>query len=829
MVSIERPWVMALCACTLLLVAGRLDAAAVQDEFGADTVFAPGRGFYPDFFQLVLTAPTTGAEILYTLDGHVPDASAGQYYVEPINISRSTVVRARARDDGFESGYVRTHSYLFLADIIRQPARPRGFPGKWGSQAADYAMDPNVVDDPRYRGRMTDSLLSLPTVSLVTDPDHLFDAGSGIYANPRKEGVDWERPVSVEWIDPDGGLGFQIDAGVRIQGNFYRNLKYSRKKSFRVLFKGDYGASKLRFPLFDAEGATDRFDTLVLRAGANDAYTDRGNWDMTQAQYIIDEFAHRSQLAMGRPASHGRFVHGTLNKLYWGLYHLLERPDASFCAAYFGGAKENWDVLNTGSATGDSTLDTWTQLIDTCQAGLATLDAYESLRGHAPDGRPDPQGPALLDVPNYIDYMLLNFWIGNKDWPNKNWYAGCLRGSERSGFKFFTWDAEITLVSQWSDRNTDAIAACEYAGVAIPFHELRENPEFRLLFGDHVQRHLFNGGALSVTAVTERYRDLANTIELAVIAETARWGDQGGSLYTLDDHWIPQRDRVLKDYMPLRTEVMVGQLCDHGLYPSVAAPEFTRQGGVFEDGFHLAMTASDPIYYSLDGTDPRAYGTGVPVGIAYTEPLPLVWAVQIKSRARGSDGSWSALNEAVFTPEVLSPLRVTEMMYHPRTPTGLEIESGLRASDFEFMEFQNTGTATIGLAGMAVVDGIAFDFTQGQVKALAPGETVLIVKNLAAFKLRYPGWEHMKIAGAFQTYYYQDVKTLSDAGERIRIEDGLGRGVMAFEYQDSWYPSTDGAGFSLTFVDPAGPMDRWNQRAGWAPSGHVDGTPGNVP
>ena len=77
-----------------------------------------------------------------------------------------------------------------------------------------------------------------------------FDASRGIYANPPREGVAWERPVSAELLYPGGKEGFQTNCGLRIQGgSSTRNWKVI-KLSMRLLFKGDYGPTKLRFPLF---------------------------------------------------------------------------------------------------------------------------------------------------------------------------------------------------------------------------------------------------------------------------------------------------------------------------------------------------------------------------------------------------------------------------------------------------------------------------------------------------------------------------------------------------------------------------------------------------
>ena len=101
----------------------------------------------------------------------------------------------------------------------------------------------------------------------TTDLANLFDPNSGIYANAYQQGEDWERPASVELINPDGSQGFQIDAGLRIRGGYSRSGD-NPKHAFRLFFRGEYGASSLDFPLFGAEGA-DSFQKV-------EAYDDKG-------------------------------------------------------------------------------------------------------------------------------------------------------------------------------------------------------------------------------------------------------------------------------------------------------------------------------------------------------------------------------------------------------------------------------------------------------------------------------------------------------------------------------------------------------------------------
>ena len=86
------------------------------------------------------------------------------------------------------------------------------------------------------------------------------------------------------------------------------------------------------------------FDTIILRSNAQDAWVyDSG--DNRQGQFIRDQWARETQLAMGQPAAHGTWAHLYINGLYWGLYNPTERPDGDFSAAYLGGEKTDYDIV----------------------------------------------------------------------------------------------------------------------------------------------------------------------------------------------------------------------------------------------------------------------------------------------------------------------------------------------------------------------------------------------------------------------------------------------------------------------------------------------------
>ena len=164
----------------------------------------------PEYNGVFVISGVTANTFDYTVTGTPATPATGSItaqanyytYTGPITIDRTTTVRAAAFKTAYAATDVDTQTYVFLDDILVQPAVPPGLPATWNGTLADYQMDPDIVNDPAYRDTLEAALLSLPTMSIVTDQANLFDPALGIYANPLAEG--WERPVSLEYFDPAG-------------------------------------------------------------------------------------------------------------------------------------------------------------------------------------------------------------------------------------------------------------------------------------------------------------------------------------------------------------------------------------------------------------------------------------------------------------------------------------------------------------------------------------------------------------------------------------------------------------------------------------------------
>jgi len=653
----------------------------------AELEFSFERGFYDEPITVTITTTTPETTIYYSLDGDDPGrvlarGFSGKLYREPLTIDETSCLKAVARRDGWKPTAVVTQTYLFLGDVVTQslggqkpgvdwPAPVVGGGGFFGggAQSIDYGMDGDVIFDPRYEDLIDDALLAIPTISLVTHLDNLFDPSKGIYVNALQDGRAWERPVSVELIHPDGAEGFQINAGLRIRGGYGR-MGNNPKHAFRLFFRSEYGAARLRYPLFEDEGV-DAFEKVDLRTAQNYAWSFKGSGGLDHGgknTMLRDVFSRDAQGAMGQPYTRSRYYHLYLNGHYWGLYQTQERSEARYAASYLGGDSDDYDVVKVDAGPGrpytmeatDGDVDAFYRLWQAAREGFASDGAYYRVQGLNPDGSPNPDYERLLDVDNLIDYMLCTFYAGDIDAPVSNFLGNivpnnyyCLYNRVNpDGFKFFRHDAEHTLFELYENRTGPYPAGqqAEYFNPQWLHQRLVSHPEYRMRFADRAYEHFFNDGTLTPDAATSLLWGRKETIDLAIIAESARWGDaKVAQPRTKDDDWLVQVDYLVNDYFPFRTDIVVGQLKTKGWYPKVEAPTFNQHGGAVDDGFALVMSApAGAIYYTLDGSDPRLPGGDRDAAaLACSGPVVLTQTTRVRARALDV-GIWSAAHDVTF-------------------------------------------------------------------------------------------------------------------------------------------------------------------------------------
>jgi|GEM_PF-1345337 len=878
----------------LVILSMILPPGVAQAEAAAVVLFPPTfskqRSLITDGlpFQLALSTLVAGGTIRYTTDGTTPTNNYGTVYSGPITIAATTAVRALVYA-GSDTSPVETHTYIFINTVRNQSNTPLpGWPSffaantdTYGPYPADYEMDPAIVNHANYTNKIEDMLRSIPTISLVTDLPNLFDPNSGIYYNPNEKNGDpgsrpdplangWERPVSIEWINPDGTVGFGQMGGARMHGQASRRPKNTPKHTFRISFKKQYGAGKLDFALFDFGDPVAKFDQILLRNGGNRTWSYHDRDQRREADYANDEWSRRTWIQMGHLTARGNYVHLYINGLYWGLYIVTERLDEKMLQAYLGGLETDYDYIVSEEDLGDvpyasaGDMTAYNQLLaELGGTGDLTNQKYQA-------------AATLMDMENFADYLLHTHYIGKTDWPNHNYNAYRKRTGPDQRFKWMTWDDDsgFNKVNQLWYKPNDFL---NYPGSpGFMFQRLITNAEFRQLFADRIYKHVVaSDGVLTPANCAAVYTDLTNKIDQAVIGESARWGDYTRDVYARPDSvpdkarpaylysrdldpndpinylvqstppftitlldkksWVQVRTEKLNTYCPGRSNELVRQY----LLPSFTAPLTTTtgivtttfniqlyqntlipptylpiRGGAVPANYNLTIhnpnsSSVGDIYFTTDGTDPRAFGGGVGASATLGGDNAQTIITQVKNvKARVFDGvTWSPLMDYMFyPPQQFENLVINEIHYNPKTDIGID------GDDYEFIELYNKGATTLKLDNTSFTRGFSYHFPVGA--TIAPGEYLVLVSDPATFSSRYPG---IAVAGDLRG-------NLSNRGEAVEFRDAVGNLVELVDFNDlpPWPATADGQGPSLELSNPT-----WDNTlaANWKASNVLNGTP----
>jgi hypothetical protein len=766
-------------------------------DFAPEVSFSRSSGTFLSPFSLVLSTPDTNAVIRYTLNGS-PPTNTSPAYASPIYITNSVLVRARAFVPGLLPGPPRSETYLLL--------------------------DLNVVN----------FTSDLPLLVI-----HNF--GGGLFQ------ANQDKPASLTFFEPKNGVSSLTNspdlvtrAGLNLRGS--STVGYP-KASFSVEFWDEFNDDR-------------SLGVLGMPAESDWVLYAPNNFEPV---LIHNPFIHDLSRQIGRYSPRTRFVEVYLNTAggpvssanYNGIYVLLEKikrgpnrvdidalePEHTTVPKVTGGYMLKVDRLDPGDsgfyAGGQSMCYVYPKeaviKLPNRQAQKQYLQSYfDSFK--AVLNRPDWLDPirgyrAYVDVGSWIDHHILNILAFNVD---------ALR---LSGFFFKPregkigygplWDFDRSLGSTdgrdanprlWRSKVPDYGTDMFNADGIYPnpwFSQLFRDPDFWQAWIDRWQE--LRQDRFSLANLHGLVDDLVGQVRKAQPREQARWHvtPRGGSYQA--------EVKLMKDWLASRVDFIDTNF--------VAKPVFSTSGGPIQPGFTLTVTAgprSATVYYTIDGSDPRAAGGGVSQNaMVYTAPLTLTANARVVARGYNAQhrnltgpgnpplsSPWSGPTAATFV-VATPPLVVTELMYSPSRLTTSESSD---PDSLEYIELKNIGTEPLNLVGYSFTNGIEFTFTAtNAVTSLAPGATVLIVKNKAAFTSRYPGLKN--VAGEYRG-------SLDNNGERLYLEGPLKEPVLDFSYDNKWYPITDGFGFSLVIVNEKAPRDSWGQKSSWRPSSKVGGSPG---
>ena len=829
-------------------------------------VFSHDRGFYTESFKLSVFSENGNGTIYYTLNGSDPkhsdnvfnSASPAQILINPYSsegrgLTPGVVVRACVIHNN-DTSKVETHTYIFTGSVKYQSdVDPNIYGEFWPSESAqpareipdsfvvwasnDYQLyylgvDPGVVGQEKYKNVFTDALLSIPSLSLVTDPDNLFSINQGIYNNAAWHGIEWEREGSIELIDPDDNNEFQENTGIRIRGGVSRS-GYCVKHAFRLFFRKEYGDGRLNYPLFKDEGV-DKFDKIDLRCSQNNSW----HFNNSDADYIKDLFSREMQGAMGEVYSKSKYYHLFINGMYWGLYQTQERAEASFGASYYGGLREDYDVIKSSGPSYDQqphTLDVTDGNIDmTRDLWLIAKDGFDKdsnyykVLGKNTDGTVNPNYKVYVDEKNLIVYMLATYYAGDTDGPvilfdntrRINNFFGLINRENPTGFKFFRHDAEHAF----SSVNINILNVKPYIGDSLHefnplwlHNKLMENIDYKQKFSDLCYQFLFNDGPLTPAKNYERYDKWVDNIDLAIIGESAKWGNGK----TKDKNWIPVTNNFKNGFIQERTDIFIQQLIEKGWLFNLLPPVINRDNSYNEYGYvvqnNQTFKLTNPnnngdIYYTLNNTDPRrAGGTILDDAILYNnEEIEISETTVLTSRIKNGN-EWSAVKKKVFYTEKNNEknIVISEFNYHPVNQI-IGIDTFFSGT-LEFVEIKNISENDIDISGFQFNKGIKYVFPFTTV--LKSNSFIVICADTSNFRKFYNFSANGQYSG-----------NLNNSGEKLVLKNPLGDTICYVNYNKGgvWFEETNGMGFTMVYNGG----DTINSINSWQSSYTLNGTPG---
>ena len=350
-------------------------------------------GLHSNLSYVRVTIPE-GMTLRYTRDGTEPTEESLTSNTGLISVSGISTIRAKFFAPGYIPSSTVTHTYI-----------------------------------PKTRQ------FTLPIVSIVTDPDYLFDNMIGIYVTgkngitgngsgntPRNWNQDWARPANVEFISPESGETFLAqECDISIAGGWSRG--WAEKSLVLNAEKKFDGYNRFNYPFFTSKPNI-RLKHILLRNSGNDC-TSQGGTMMKDAtiQSLVANVVDVEYQAY-QPVIH------YLNGEYYGIINMRERNNKQYVYSNFGYDEEDIDLFEMHPVDG------YVQLCGT----KTTFTRLKTLSNNATNANTYKQIEELLDIDEFINYMSIELYINNWDWPQNNMKG--FRNKDNGKFRFTIYDTE---------------------------------------------------------------------------------------------------------------------------------------------------------------------------------------------------------------------------------------------------------------------------------------------------------------------------------------------------------------------------------------------------
>ena len=454
--------------------------------------FSKISGFYPDDFKLKLISEEN-YEIYYTDDSTDPRTSDNsKKYKDYILIYDKSlepnIYSAIGQNDSSPvsiciMSYYRVPSYpVDKAMIIRAVAK-----NSEGEFSEVITKTYFVTNEKLYYYQ------DLVVISLVTNPENLFDPEIGIYVtgnqyqealrkaiennetetfNPRKagsnfqmKGKEWERESFITIFDK-GEINIQQKVGLRIKGAYTRMYP---SKSFNIYAKKKYGKST-----FETNILKDNCDINGNLITSYKAFSLRNIYESGRLRDRIgrDLFYSREELTFTNMRNAVLFLNGE----YWGLYLIQEKLDSDFLSSHYLLPKKKIDVAKVrGFEDGEE--EDYNDFLYFCgnysEKDVSDENIYKEIKDY-------------INIDSFAELFANGIYISNTDWPGNNdgewkYFGKPIEGNKYADgkWRFYIYDLDYSMGSPTSNSFRSIERKTKYPYVRLFLNLIKNNSDFR--------------------------------------------------------------------------------------------------------------------------------------------------------------------------------------------------------------------------------------------------------------------------------------------------------------------------------------------------------------
>ncbi|MFT5884413.1 MAG: hypothetical protein ACI9IP_000868 [Arcticibacterium sp.] len=728
--------------------------------------FSPLGGFYQNAISLTVSSNISDS-IYITFDGSEPYKRSTIWNGEALDIDTTITIRARIYQNGQFSSEVNTQTY--------------------------FINEPN----------------NLPTISLATDPAHLFSDQTGIYVTGtngksgacdpkiRNLNQDWERPMNIEFYEKNSVQVLNQVAGVKIFGGCSRTR--FPQKSLSLFARKIYGKGSFKYQLFPDKDIT-KFESFILRSSGDDQVR----------SFFSDAFtAYSLKDNMELDFQAYRPVAVFINGVYWGIHNMREKVNEHYLQENFHVEKENINLLEANARTvygSNSDYNDMIQFLETNE--LADESNYQATS-------------KVIDINQYIDYFVANIHLVENDWPGNNIKFWNTTDSKYDKWRWILFDRDQTF---WRSR-TEVNALAKSTATNGPnwpnppwstllLRNLLKNESFKNRFLQTYSYHL------STTFKPERINAIFDEFQQRLAPEMPRHIERWGGQLDLDktETWPPptfasmaeweHNLNEMRDFIPARKPAALTHLSSafflNGSSSIIVERNNSEAGTIYF--FDKALKKDEALDFFT--------GLSFPLrGVSKNGFKFSHWDIDGQRKENdviiinpGSQTRITAHFEVMDT--AIKPLVINEINYHSSD----EKDSG------DWLEIYNPNDFTLNLGGWFIQDGNEKNEFKFLKNTFIDANGYLVICNsVNSFDAVFSETNNRISGLGFG---------LSNSGEVIKILNSDSVLVDSVHYLDTnpWPDLADGEGSTLELIDP----NSDNRIAeNWRAS-NTDGSPGKI-